>query len=278
VPPRGASQGERIVAISAPAVTAAEVEEALSAGQFRLHAQTILPLAGPPRAGRLFEVLLRLLDRDGRLLSPACFLPVAERHGLMPRIDRWVIGTALAWFARHRAAFEPGSRMALNLSSQSLADAAFLPDLVAAIDRTRVDAGALVFEITETQAIADLDRAARVVTALREMGCEVALDDFGAGAASFQYLRRLPVSYLKAAGMFVKAIDESPVDRTLVAAIHHIGRELGLLTVAESVETPAILARAQAIGIDYAQGWLIAPPAPIDHLLATADAVVEPAA
>lgn len=239
---------------------------ALAGRGFLLFAQPMASLGTADRVAH-FEVLLRLAGDDGTILPPACFIPMAERHGLMPQIDRWVLRNALAWCALHRHRLPEGVCLALNLAAQSLADDAFLDDLVAEVDSTSIDPAGLIFEITETEAIADLPRVSSMLGALREFGCRTALDDFGTGYCSFHYLKELPIDFLKAAGNFVRLADESSIDLTLVAAMQGLGRELGIRTVAECVETPAVLRTVRELGMDFAQGYAISAPFPIERVL-----------
>jgi len=210
------------------------------------------------------EVLIRMLDEEGRLLTPGQFMSAAEQFGLMADIDQWVLRNTLDWLT---ASGERGSRrLAINLSGQSLSSRAFLDTVTDIFTASRVNAKRICFEITETAAIANLDNATRFITALKAMGCEFSLDDFGSGMSSFAYLKNLPVNYLKIDGSYVRDLVHDRVDRSMVEAVNQIGHAMGMQTIAEFVEDSATLGALAAIGVDYAQGYGIAMPRPLDEL------------
>ncbi len=237
--------------------------EAIEHDQLELHLQPIVPLAGPARA-TLFEFLVRLQQPDGTLALPNAFIPAAERYGLMPRLDRWVIRRALAHLAelaRHDA-LSAGSTWFVNLSGASLSDdslAAFIADEVA---RAAVPADAIGFELTETAAITHFGNALEFVNAVRALGCRVALDDFGTGMASFSYLKTMRADHLKIDGSFVRTILDDPVDAAVVEAIARVARVAGVQTIAEWVEDERVTSRLRELSIDYVQGFAVARPAP----------------
>jgi len=237
------------------------LDSALDAGRFRLARQPIVAVEGG-HAGEHFEVLLRMVDERGALVSPGAFLPAAERYGVAPRIDRWVVGHTLERLAADPRALESLYQCSINLSGQSLADASFLDHLEALIRASPVPPGKLCFEITETAAIANMAAAHRFIEALRALGCHFALDDFGSGLSSFAYLKTLPVDLIKIDGMFVKDIAEDPIDLAMVTAISRIGQVMGKRTIAEFVESEAVLERLREIGVDFAQGYHIGRPVP----------------
>jgi diguanylate cyclase (GGDEF)-like protein/PAS domain S-box-containing protein len=245
------------------------LHKAMDENRFRLHCQTIAPLNGD--LARHGEVLLRLEDEDGNLVPPMAFLPAAERYNLMPAIDRWVIGAALATIGEYlRQQQDPRRLMCnINLSGASLGE----PGLQKYIDEQlalhQVPPDTICFEITESVAIANLERAATFMHALRQKGCRFALDDFGSGLSSFAYLKTLPVDYLKIDGVFVKDVAHDPVARAMVQAIHTVGHVMGIKTVAEYVENEQILVVLREIGVDYAQGFGIAHPRPMEECLRT---------
>jgi diguanylate cyclase (GGDEF)-like protein/PAS domain S-box-containing protein len=232
------------------------LRHALDEDRLLLHYQPIRSL-GAPNDGEFCELLLRLHDSDGQVVAPGAFLPAAERYGLMPAVDRWVLRASLA-------ALAPGGRctqaVSINLSGQSLDDAQFLAFVVEQIETRGVDPRRLCFEITETAAIANMAGATRFITSLRARGCRFALDDFGSGLSSFGYLKNLPVDYLKISGHFVRGIVDDPIDRAMVASINDIGHVMGLTTIAECVESAAIESALREIGVDMAQGYHIAQP------------------
>ncbi|MDR3427295.1 EAL domain-containing protein [Silvimonas sp.] len=238
------------------------LRRALEKNQFRLYAQEIVSLKGE-QGRRHVEVLLRLSDDQGQMIPPMAFIPAAERYNLMPEIDRWVLRNTLETLsARDRAGLEPLAICAINLSGTSIGDEHFLGYVLDQIKRSGVDASRLCFELTETSAIASLTRATHFMQQLSELGCKFALDDFGAGMSSFGYLKHLPVDYLKIDGGFVKDMLSDPIDRAMVGAINEIGHLMGKKTVAEFVENQAIADTLRDMGVDYAQGYGVAPPEP----------------
>ncbi len=213
------------------------------------------------------ELLLRYIGADGRAVPPGEFLPSAERSGLIVELDCWVIRAAIDLVARHSTATDP-VRLGVNLSAQTI-EHVDVADLVASLARRRgVDPSLLVFEITETSAIANLERASTLARRLQGLGCRIALDDFGAGFGSFSYLKRIPVDILKIDGDFVRGVLESPEDRAIVAALVDVARATGRLTVAEFVEGPDVLEELRVLGVDFAQGYHLSRPAPASALLA----------
>ena len=243
------------------------LREALEENRFRLYCQTIAPLDDERTLHG--EVLLRLEDRDGTLVPPLAFLPAAERYNLMPEIDRWVIRTALGLIGGHlRDRPGHGDLMCnINLSGASLGDEGLQAYIVEELERHGVPPAVICFEITESAAIANLERAAALMHALRDAGCRFALDDFGSGLSSFAYLKTLPVDYLKIDGTFVRGVADDPVARAMVQAIHTVGHVMGIRTVAEYVEDERILAEIRRIGVDYAQGYGIGHPRPMAECL-----------
>lgn len=244
------------------------LQKALDENRFELWQQHILDLSDGADAGAgHFEVLLRLIDEDGTVITPGQFFPAAERYGLMPAIDRWVIqhllldnpGRLQAEMTRKNAA----THCAINLSGASLNDDRFLMFLEDALRRTATAGNTLCFEITETVAVNNFDRIREVMRTLKQFGCQFALDDFGSGMSSFSYLKNLPVDYLKIDGTLVRNIVEDAADFAMVVAINRVGGALGLKTIAEFVETEASLQRLRDIGVDYAQGYVIHRPEPL---------------
>lgn len=203
------------------------------------------------------EVLLRLRDEADRLISPASFIPVAEQFGLMPQVDRWVVYQALQSLKRL-----PDLRLFVNLSGPSLGDEAILHFIEQEILASGVQAHRIGFEITETEAVRDFSRAERWINQLRELGCAFALDDFGIGFSSFNYLRLLPVDYVKLDGSYVRHIDQDATQLALVQAIHTVAQALGKKTIAEFVENEQILETLKRIGVHYAQGYFLGKPTP----------------
>ncbi len=239
------------------------VHAALAAGRFCLYAHDIMPLQPGPSCGRHIELLLRLVDEDGRMVPPMAFVPACERYNLMPMIDRWVVEAAFSELARRHAGC-PGEIgvCAINLSGASLADDSFPAFVRAQAERHAIALDGICFEITETAAIGNLAQAAAFIRQLQGMGCAFALDDFGAGMASFTYLKHLPATYLKIDGSFVREMLGDPVNLVMVEAIQRIGQAMGKQTIAEFVESEAMLQRLRALGVDFAQGYFIGQPVP----------------
>jgi diguanylate cyclase (GGDEF)-like protein/PAS domain S-box-containing protein len=243
------------------------IHRALADDRFCLYAQPVEGTRGDDDGTPYTEVLLRLRDDKGELVPPTSFIPAAERYHLMPAIDRWVIRSAFAIIARQLAAARgPLGVFAINVSGASIGDDDFLDFVQAEFVRADVPHASVCFEITETTAVASLSKATQFINALRSLGCRFALDDFGVGVSSFTYLKHLPVDYLKIDGSFVKDMLDDPVDHAMVEAIHRIGHLMGKKTIAESVEQRAALRALRAIGVDYAQGYAIAKPAPFGAL------------
>ncbi len=241
------------------------IRQALENDHFVLYQQAIRPMKGIPPAGDdtpHSEVLLRLRSAEGERVAPNSFLPAAERYHLMPQIDRWVVSHVLA-FLRDLRARGGAMNLSINLSGQSLCDEDFPAFVTEAVLASGVPPQWLCFEVTETTAITNLSRAVGLIGELKRMGCRFALDDFGSGLSSFNYLKNLPVDYLKIDGSFVKDMDRNPVDRAMVAAINEIGHLMGIQTVAEFVTRLAVLEALDEMGVDYAQGYFIARPEPL---------------
>jgi Amt family ammonium transporter len=241
------------------------INTALLEDRFELFVQPARALQDAA-APRYVEVLLRYRDGDV-LRSPAEFLPAAERYSLSPRIDAWVVTALLDSYARQPQLFTPEILFALNLSALSLCDEEFPGFLDAALTRSAMPPSLLCFEITETAAIGNLSRAVQFFNAMRARGCRFALDDFGSGLSSFGYLRTLPVDFLKIDGLFVRDCVEDPIDFAMVRSINDIGHVMGIKTIAEFAESRAIETRMREIGVDYAQGYGISEPMPLETFL-----------
>jgi EAL domain-containing protein (putative c-di-GMP-specific phosphodiesterase class I) len=197
------------------------------------------------------------------------FLPAAERYNLVGTVDRWVVqATCAALAGRYEPGVEPSEHFSINLSGGSLGDQSMLSFIRDQLDRNGIPPSAICFEVTETVAINDLTAAIAFITELKSLGCQFALDDFGSGLSSFAYLKRLPIDIVKIDGSFVRGITTDPVDRAMVEAVNRISQEMGLRTVAEFVESEAIMNSLRAIGVDYGQGWALGAPEPFDGWLA----------
>lgn len=215
-----------------------------------------------------YELLLRMRGENGAMVSPAEFIPAAERYNLMPAIDRWVVRHALGALAHYRSDGPPEDAytLSINLSGTSLNDDRFLEFMISELQSYDLSPGAICFEITETAAIANLANVVHFMKELRERGCKFSLDDFGSGLSSFMYLKNLPVDYLKIDGQFIQNVTTDHVDRAMVEAISQIGKAMGLKTIAERVESAEVLACLGEIGVEYAQGWFLAPPQSVESM------------
>lgn len=240
------------------------IEDALVHDRFELHLQPIMDIS----TGRISsaEVLLRLRD-DDELVPPSRFVYIAERVGLMPQVDAWVVDRSLALLARLRREHDPMFELEVNLSGHSIGNPVIERAIVDSLARHEVDPSALILEITETAAVADVALARDFAARMTDLGCAFALDDFGAGFGSFYYLKHLFFDYVKIDGEFVAHVHESAVDRTIMRSIVGIARDLGKRTVAEFVSDPRILEVCRDEGVDFAQGYLIGRPVPYDEFV-----------
>jgi len=206
-----------------------------------------------------------MMGDDGKLIPPGAFLPSAERFQMAPRIDRWVVNAVFTWMASHRAELRAVSTVAVNLSGLSIGDRHFRQYVLDLLATLPLDHLKLCFEITETAAITNLTDAIEFLRIMRTQGVRFALDDFGSGAASFGYLKSLPVDYLKIDGQFIQHLEHDLVDQATVRCIRDIARITGKKTIAEFVETESVEALLREIGIDYTQGYLRHRPQPLDQ-------------
>jgi diguanylate cyclase (GGDEF)-like protein/PAS domain S-box-containing protein len=238
---------------------AARINAALEEGRFELFRMPIMPLQQPEH-GSHYELLLRMRDETGRIVSPNDFIAAAERYGITPSIDRWVLENALRWLVSSADERAKLAMCSINLSGQSLGDDKFLPFAIEQFQKSGIDPTKICFEITETAAVASFSQANRFIQSLKELGCRFALDDFGTGLSSFGYLKHFPVDYLKIDGSFVRGILHDPIDREMVRSINEIGHLTGKLTIAEFAENAEIIQMLTSLGVDYAQGYGIAQP------------------
>jgi Amt family ammonium transporter len=241
---------------------------ALEEDRFTLYVQPIQPTEPIPGVPCHYEVLVRMIGESGELIPPGAFIPAAERYDLMPAIDRWVVNHLVECVIRQQCVFKAGQRLFVNLSGQSLGHEETLQATIDLLRHSKLPKGLFCFEVTETAAITNLSSARRFMKTLKQFGCEFALDDFGSGLSSFNYLKHLPVEYLKIDGAFVKDMLQDRIDESMVEAISNIGHIMGLKTIAEFVEDKAILFRLVDIGVDFAQGFGIRHPFPIAELYA----------
>lgn len=232
------------------------ISDAAEHERFQLYTMPILPVDG--RSTPLREVLLRVIGEDGRVLAPAALIGSAERHGLMPRIDRWVVSTVLANVDN----VEAGTRLSINLSGLSVGDPEFKDFLLCALDRHPDAASRLCFEITETAAVRSLATAQALTGELRRRGCGVILDDFGSGLSSFAYLRHFPVDALKIDGAIIGDVAHDGFQQTVVAGIVAIAAKLGVGVIAEYVETAEMQTMLRDLGVSQVQGFHVGRPTP----------------
>lgn len=248
------------------------MRDALERDSFVLYQQPVVDLVtGLPKS---HELLLRMRGDDGALIPPATFLPIAERSGLIAEIDRWVTRRAIKVITEQEAMGRK-LRLAVNLSGASVSDPALLELIEHDLASMAPPPGSLVFEVTETAAIVNLDCARAFAATLAELGYELALDDFGAGFGSFYYLKRLPFDYLKIDGDFIRQLTTSHQDQLVVRAIVEIAKGLGKRTVAEFVGDEETMELLRQLGVDDGQGFYIGRPAPLEELLASVAAQAE---
>lgn len=240
------------------------IHEAFDENRFCLFAQPILALKAD-EPGLHAEILIRMRDREGQLVAPGEFIAAAERYGLMPMLDRWVVKTALQTVA---AAGNPFTMCAINLSGATFNDEDFVGFVREQFRNTGVPPASICFEITETAAISNLAAADRFIRALKALGCSFALDDFGAGMSSFTYLKNLPVDFIKIDGSFVKQMLDDSTDHAIVDLIARLGKVMGMRTIAEFVENDTMIGVLRRIGVDYAQGYGISKPKPMEEIVA----------
>jgi diguanylate cyclase (GGDEF)-like protein/PAS domain S-box-containing protein len=239
------------------------IHKAFAEHRFCLYRQCILPLHADSQEPPLCEIFIRMLGEDGRIATPAAFIPAAERYHLIASIDRWVVHAAFVALACGTLSHGDTTRFCINLSGQSLGDDAFLDYVLAEVEATGIAPERIFFEITETAAVGNLAQAMHFIDVLKNLGFCFVLDDFGSGLSSFAYLKNLHVDFLKIDGGFVRDMTCNTVQRALVESIHQIGRVMGIRTIAESVEDAATLQILRDIGVDYAQGYGISMPEPL---------------
>ena len=233
---------------------------ALEQDRLLLDYQEVVQLDGARAPATHVELLLRMRDENGGLVMPGAFMGAAERYGLMPMVDRWVIRTALSNFSRLHPCGGQLATCAINLSGASIEDEGLADFILDTIERNAVPARQVCLEITETVAVRDLLRVVRMIERLRAAGCRIALDDFGAGMASFGYLKNLPVDIIKIDGGFVRSLDSDPMNRIIIDAVTRIGHQRGAKVVAEWVEDARCLEVLRSLGVDYAQGFFLHRP------------------
>jgi diguanylate cyclase (GGDEF)-like protein/PAS domain S-box-containing protein len=243
-----------------------KVQDALrDESRFCLYAQLIKPVDGDEKYLH-YEILTRMIDENGELAPPDKFIPVAESYNLADKIDMIIITKALNWLKNHPDHVSKLTMCSINLSGQSLGDPQFIDKLVDLLIRSSLPLEKLCFEITETVAIGNFSNASKLINTLKKLGCQLALDDFGTGLSSFGYLKRLHVDYLKIDGVFVKDMANDEQDFGIVKTIHELSHLFGKKTIAEYVESEEIIEKLKEIGVDFAQGYHLGRPLPIDMM------------
>jgi len=246
----------------------AQIQQALDGSEFELLAQPITSLSGDRSSSR-HEILLRMGDGDGGRVQTTALFSAAERYRLMPQIDRWVVSSTIAKLDKfHEIVEGQNAIFAINLSGQSLGDDDFLQFIEHEIDRSNLPDSCLCFEITESAAISNLKSAQAFIDHLRDRGCRVSLDDFGAGLSSFAYLKNFNVDTLKIDGSFIRDIADNRISESMVAAITQVAKVMELKTVAEYVETEEAWEIIKNLGVDFAQGHFISEPVTLESVLA----------
>lgn len=243
----------------------ARINRALDQGNLKIRCQLIQPILTSDQLPH-FEVLLTVVDENGEHLPPADFIKAAEEYHRMAAVDRWVINTVLVWMKDHEDLLAKMDGFSINLSGHSLNDETFLDFLFETMVRFEVPRQKLIFEITETTAVANLEDAADFINEMKGIGCRFSLDDFGAGQSSYTYLKRLPVDYIKIDGAFIKNIAQDDVDFAMVKSITEMGHFLGKKIIAEFVSSAEILEVVKGIGIDYAQGFHLGKPVMLENI------------
>lgn len=248
-----------------------KIDKALEEKRFELYYQRIMPLSrestDQTRGMDHYELLLRMRDESGKIIRPAAFLPAAERYKYATKLDRWVVEHALQWLTDQPALLERLAICSINLSGHSISGSDFLVYLLEQLEQSSIPPSKLCFELTETATIRNLVSATEMIQELRSRGCRFALDDFGTGLSSFEYLKNLPVDFIKIDGQFIRNIVADPVNYTMVKSINEIAKVMDKKTIAEFVDSEVALATLREMGIDYAQGYIIAKPQPLATLL-----------
>lgn len=239
----------------------ARINQALSDERFFLRRQTIARLdSSEDKQPIQFEVLISMQDETGKTLPPGGFIPAAERYGLMPMIDRWVLKTTFDWLEENSNLQSSIDFVSINLSGASFSDESFLDFIQSELVNRSFSPDKICFEITETAAMQQMQKAIHFIDEVKRTGCRFALDDFGSGMASFGYLKNFSVDFIKVDGSFVKDLINDPLSRAVVDSIHRIARVMQISTIAEHAEDQETLEVLKSIGIDYVQGYIISRP------------------
>jgi len=241
------------------------INNALDEHRFCLYAQPIISLGKDEKEH--YELLIRMLDKQGDVIPPGAFLPAAERYNLIEKLDLWVIDNALSLLADNPDFMDNIHFISINLSGPSLTNEAMLTFIIDKLTKLKINPEKICFEVTETVAISNLNKAINFISMLKKMGCHFALDDFGSGLSSFGYLKNLPVDYLKIDGMFVKDMINDAINYAMVKSINEIGQVMGMKTIAEFVEDEPTRQILKKMGVNYAQGFGLGKPQPFDKII-----------
>lgn len=244
-----------------------QINEALENDKFCLYYQHYYPLSKVVD-GHHYEILLRMYDDEGNVVPPAAFLPAAERYGLTSQVDIWVIRNTFKWLSQNPKHLEQLCWCNINLSGHSLADNDLRRHVLTAFEEFSIPYSKICFEITESMAIVKMEETLRFINTFKKLGCVFALDDFGSGFSSYSYLKNLPVDCVKIDGSFVKDLLVDPVDLAMVCSMKDVAKAMSMTTVAEFVESKEIMIELGKIGVDFAQGFGVAKPAPLDNFSA----------
>jgi EAL domain-containing protein (putative c-di-GMP-specific phosphodiesterase class I) len=242
------------------------ITAALENNQFVLHTREILPTQPTNDEQQTHEILLRMLDHDGKLIMPSQFIKIAERHHIMPAIDEWVLQELLINQAAIIAA-QSHLSISINLSYQSIQTPSFHQKVIAWLAKTTIPYHRIGFEITERALQESLDMTLNFLKLIEEAGCFVSLDDFGSGLSSFTYLKNFQMKFVKIDGQFTRMLNHSQADRLIVESINNLAHSLDAKTIAEFVETPELMAIVKEMKIDYMQGNAVAAEQPLETLL-----------
>ncbi|MBX2880553.1 MAG: EAL domain-containing protein [Granulosicoccus sp.] len=241
------------------------IRKALSDQRLTLFYQPVHQLADDSAKIAHCEILLRIRSENGEVYSPARFIPIAEKYNVMNEIDQWVFNNIVEWLVENQAHHDI-PRLLINLSGMSFADDDFSKYIVERLQKGDVNPAHIAFEISEGAAVRNFNKVMEFVNKIRALGCELALDDFGSGFSSFNYLKQLPIDYIKIDGSLVRDIANNEVDRKMVDAINQIGHTVGARTIAEFVEDNAALECLKSMNVDFAQGYGLGMPTPLSQL------------
>lgn len=240
------------------------INDALENDKLTLYCQPIFSLDSTGNRCIGYEILVRLKGQNGEIYPPNAFIPAAERYNLMPMIDKYIVSKTIMLLEYQNSAID---NIFINISGQSVCDKSFVDFLLDKLENSNINPGCLTFEITETATVANFSIATQFIDSLKDKGCHFALDDFGSGLSSFSYLKNIPVDYLKIDGSFIRDIANDKTDYAFVKSIQQIGSIMGLKTIAEFVESESICDMLGKIGIDYAQGFYLGKPRPVEEVI-----------